>query len=51
VHGWILGAGPVFLWPTAANSTLGTGKWGAGPMFVMLKQEKGWTYGMLANYI
>jgi hypothetical protein len=51
VDGWILGAGPVALWPTATDSTLGSGKWGAGPTAVVLKQEHGWTYGMLANHI
>ena len=51
VNGWILGAGPVFLWPTATNGALGSGKWGAGPTAVILKQENGWTYGILANQI
>jgi len=51
VHGWIVGAGPVFLWPTATNDSLGTGKWGAGPTAVILQQKHGWTYGMLANHI
>jgi len=50
VGGWILGAGPVFLWPTATNG-LGAGKWGAGPTFVILRQESGWTYGLLANHL
>jgi hypothetical protein len=51
VGGWILGGGPVFLWPTATDSVLGSGKWGAGPTIVVLRQEHGWTYGMLANQI
>jgi hypothetical protein len=51
VKGWILGAGPVFLWPTASNNALGGGKWGAGPTAVALRQENGWTYGALANHI
>jgi len=51
VGGWIVGAGPAFLWPTATESALGSGKWGAGPTFVVLQQEKGWTYGILANHI
>jgi hypothetical protein len=49
--GWILGAGPVFLWPTATNDLLGSGKWGAGPTVVVLKQAHGWTYGVLANHL
>jgi hypothetical protein len=51
VGGWILGGGPVFLWPTATDSALGSGKWGAGPTVVALRQEHGWTYGVLANQI
>jgi hypothetical protein len=48
---FIWGVGPVFLWPTATNDLLGTGKWGAGPTAVILKQEHGWTYGALFNHI
>jgi hypothetical protein len=51
VGGWILGGGPVFLWPTATDSVLGSGKYGAGPTVVALRQEHGWTYGILANQI
>ncbi|WP_331372377.1 transporter [Sinorhizobium chiapasense] len=49
--GIIWGAGPVFLLPTATDELLGSGKWGAGPTAVALKQEGPWTYGMLANHI
>jgi hypothetical protein len=49
--GWIWGAGPVLLVPTATNNVLGSEKWGAGPTAVALKQENGWTYGILANHI
>jgi hypothetical protein len=49
--GWILAAGPVALWPTATDSALGAGKWGAGPTVLALRQEHGWTYGVLANHI
>lgn len=49
--GWIWGAGPVFLWPTSTNDALGTGKVGAGPTALLLRQEKGWTYGALANHL
>jgi hypothetical protein len=49
--GWIWGAGPVFLLPTATDELLGAEKWGAGPTAVLLKQQKGWTYGVLANHI
>ncbi len=49
--GWIVGVGPVFLYPTATDDKLGTQKWGAGPTFVVLKQRGGWTYGLLFNHI
>jgi len=48
--GWIWGAGPVILLPTATNE-LGADKWGFGPTAVFLKQEHGWTYGALMNHI
>jgi hypothetical protein len=50
-HGWIWGVGPALLLPTATNSLLGTQKWGAGPTFVVLRQDGPWTFGMLANQI
>lgn len=51
VWGWIMGAGPVLLYPSATENTLGADKWGAGPTAVILKQQSGFTYGMLANHI
>jgi hypothetical protein len=51
VGGWILGAGPVMYYPTATDSALGAGRWGAGPTIVALQQEHGFTYGILANQI
>ena len=49
--GWIWGAGPALLLPTATDELLGAEKWGAGPTAVVLKQQNGWTYGALANHI
>lgn len=49
--GLIWGLGPAFLIPTATDELTGTGKWGAGPTGVALKQEGPWTYGILANHI
>ena len=49
--GWILGGGPVLLYPSATENNLGAEKWGAGPTAVVLKQQSGWTYGMLANHL
>lgn len=49
--GWIWGAGPVLLLPTATDDVLGSEKWGIGPTAVALKQRGPWTYGALANHI
>jgi hypothetical protein len=49
-NGLIWGAGPAFLLPTS-NEYLGTLKTGVGPTFIILKQAKGFTYGMLANQL
>ena len=51
VGGWIMGGGPAFLYPTASDNTLGAQKWGAGPTAVFLKQDSGWTYGVLTNHL
>jgi hypothetical protein len=51
VGGWILGAGPVALWPTSTDSQLGEDLWGAGPTVVALKQTGPWTVGALVNHI
>ena len=49
--GWIWGAGPVLLLPTATDEILGAEQWGIGPTAVVLKQSGSWTYGALANHI
>ncbi len=49
--GWIWGAGPVIVLPTATDDLLGTDKWGLGPSVVGLKQNGPWTYGALANHV
>ena len=41
----------MFLWPTATDRALGGGQWGAGPTALLLKQDSGWTYGVLANHL
>ena len=50
-NGWIWGAGPVELLPTASDEALGAEKWGLGPTAVALKQVGPWTIGGLANHI
>lgn len=49
--GFIWGVGPDFYLPTATDELLGAEKWGAGPTALVLKQENGWTYGLLTNHI
>jgi hypothetical protein len=51
VGGWIVGGGPVLLYPSATEKNLGARKLAAGPTAVALKQRSGWTYGMLANHL
>lgn len=51
VGGWILAAGPVFLYPTASDELLGGEKWGTGPTALALKQTGPWTFGLLANHV
>jgi hypothetical protein len=52
IGGWIIGAGPAILLPTATDPSLGHGKWGLGPTLVVLTQtSSGWTYGALWNHI
>jgi hypothetical protein len=50
-NGWIWGAGPVMLLPTASDDFLGSENWGLGPTVVGLKQEGPWTVGALANHV
>ena len=50
-RGWIWGAGPVFLLPTASEDVLGTEQWGIGPTAVGLKQVGPWTFGALVNHV
>jgi len=46
--GWVVGAGPELLFPTATDSALGNGKWGIGPTILVLKQTpSAWTFGAL----
>jgi hypothetical protein len=51
IGGWIVGGGPVFLYPTATDDILGFGKWGMGPTVVALQQSGPWTYGALVNHL
>jgi len=48
---FIWGAGPALLIPTATNTFLGTGKLSLGPTVVILRQQGGWTYGVLTYHV
>jgi hypothetical protein len=51
VAGLIVGAGPVFLYPTATDDRIGANQFAAGPTGVVLKQTGPWTFGVLANQL
>ncbi|MFN7990011.1 MAG: transporter [Thermoanaerobaculia bacterium] len=48
--GWLLGVGPILQLPTATSRSTGSGKWGAGPTVIVVRQDHGWTYGLLASH-
>jgi len=48
---FIWGIGPAILIPTATNDFLGSKQLGLGPTVVMLKQQHGWTVGILWNHL
>ena len=45
------GVGPAINWPTGTSDLIDSQKWSAGPTLVILKQQAGWTYGILTNHI
>ena len=47
----IWGVGPVFQFPSATDSQLGTEKWSAGAGAVVLRMDGPWVYGALVNNI
>jgi hypothetical protein len=47
----IWGVGPALSLPSTSDPTLGSGKWSAGPTFVVLRQDGPWTIGALANHL
>jgi hypothetical protein len=51
VAGWIMGFGPSINYPATTDEAIGQAQFGAGPSFVILRQDIGWTYGLLANHI
>ncbi len=45
------GVGPILSLPSTSEPTLGSGKWSAGPTFVVLRQSGPLTYGLLFNQL
>ncbi len=51
VGGWILGFGPAMQFPTGTDDLFRSKQFSLGPTGVALRQEHGWTYGILANHL
>lgn len=47
---WLLGAGPVFLFPSATSDALGEDQWALGPAVVLGYKTKRMTVGIFPNY-
>jgi hypothetical protein len=48
---WTLGFGPTLVLPTASASSLGSGKWSAGPAAVAVYSKGPWVAGALLNNV
>ncbi|OWU71052.1 hypothetical protein ATO3_19205 [Marinibacterium profundimaris] len=48
--GWIWGVGPAFNLPVGEEGFTAD-QWAVGPTGVALRQQNGWTYGVLANHL
>ncbi|MEB3104406.1 MAG: neuromedin U [Cyanobacteriota bacterium] len=48
---WTLGFGPTLVLPTASASSLGSGKWSAGPATVAVYSKGPWVAGALLNNV
>ena len=48
---WTFGFGPTLVLPTASDSSLGRGKWSAGPAAVAVYSKGPWVAGALVNNI
>ena len=48
---WIWGIGPIFLFPTATATGLGTGKWSAGPTGALAYSNGPWFNGVLVSHL
>jgi hypothetical protein len=47
---WILGGGPVFMFPSATTDALGADQWAMGPAVVVGYKAKNWTAVLFPNY-
>ena len=48
--GWVWGAGATFSFPTATSENLGSGKYQAGPAFMIFLLSKTWTKGIFLQH-
>ena len=48
---WIWGVGPIFQFPSASTTELGTGKWSAGPTGALVYTNGPWFNGVLASHL
>ncbi len=48
---WIWGAGPIFQFPTASSSELGSGHWSAGPTAALVYSKGPWLNALLAYHM
>jgi len=48
--GWLLGAGPAFLFPTATDDVFGRDQWGIGPAVILGRRTEGAIFGVFGQY-
>jgi hypothetical protein len=48
---WIWGVGPIFDFPTASSSELGSGRWSAGPTAALVYSEGPWLNAILTDQL
>lgn len=49
--GFVFGAGPIVLLPTATDPILGAEQWGIGPAVAAVRQDGPWTMGVIAHHL
>ena len=48
---WVWGVGPIFDFPTASSSELGSGRWSAGPTAALVYSEGPWLNAILTDQL